>query len=464
MTRNQSNTAAFRLEVGECVAGCFEVQHWDATDHPWYARAIHQPTQERVQLAVQVCGPWSSPPEGPLTDLDWNMPEPHTPGMLPVVIHTEVPHGGGLLDVAVTPDLPPAFPPVEHPTSQAACNTPSANEHSEEPLFLTAPTRLLNRLSPLDRLYRFSTRVEKLHEAGLAHGALTRTSFRIDPNGHPHLRPSPGTPTPESGLGSPDRFPEREHTNISAWSRSHVSLDPDRQAQDLAALQRLANEFLTLGTDTFGIQATTCQWLPSDSQHRDLFRGLAKVVSQSGEETPQPESVLHWRKSLDQLIRVIEAAWLSDSAFQNRQVILKQLLAGDTQNFLLQGDTSPDPWCIELAAALRQRQDQTTEAYHQWQSDHRDLPLHTSTEQLLELMQRGYRLPQSPPLDAIQRRLTSSIHHLREAASAMQRRDWPHTHLALAAASSLDPANTTLAGLGAITAQLVHSRKETTHA
>jgi hypothetical protein len=222
---------------------------------------------------------------------------------------------------------------------------------------------------------------------------------------------------------------------------------------------------MAIDTHSLDIETLIHQWLPADSQHSALFQKLlARVVSQPYEETPHPQSVVHWRASLDQLIHVIEAAWLSDNAAENRQVMLKRLLAGDTQAVLCQGDTSPDPWCIELAAAFHQRHYQTIEAYHQWQSDHRDLPLHASTEQLLELMQRGYSLLQPPPLDAIQRRLTGSIHHLREAASAMRRRDWTRTHLALAAASSLDPSNTSLVGLRAITAQCTDQRKDATHA
>jgi hypothetical protein len=452
MTRVQFQTTAFRLEEGECVAGCFEIRHWDASDHPWFARAIHQPTQECVQLAVQVRGPWSSPQDKSSSDLDWSWPDSRIPGMLPIVIHTQVPHGGGILDIAITPDLPPAFSSAENPTPRTASNTLSSDDNSEEPRFLTAPTWLPHGLNQLDRLYRFSLLIEEQHEVGFAHGALTRASFRVDPKGQPHLRPALGN------------FSGREGGDILGWSINQLSLDPDKQTQDLAALWRLAGEILAIDTDSLDAETLIHQWLPPDCHHSDLFQGLVKIVSQPCEETPNSRTVLNWRASLDQLIQVIEAAWLTDTAYENRQVMLKRLLAGDTQAVLHQGDTSPDPWCIELATALRKRRDQTTEAYHQWQLDQRDLPVQTSTEQLLDLMQRGYSLPEPPPFDAMQRRLTGSIHHLREAASAMRRRDWPRTHFALSAASSLDPTNTTLAGLGAITAQLVNQRKETTHA
>lgn len=466
MTRIHLNTAAFRLEEGEYVARYFEIQSWDTTDFPWSARAINQRNGERVQLAVQARGPWSSTQDNPSADLDWNWPESPIPSFLPIVIHKQVPHGGGVLDLAVTPDLPPAFSPAEHPNPETSSNTASSGESSEEPMFLPAPTWLLHRLGQLDRLYQVSPLVEALHEAGFAHGSLTRASFRVDPKGHPRLRPTlapgnapgrfPGIPT----IGSRSR---REHGEMSGWATSSSSLDRDRQAQDLAAMRRLANEILVVGMEPLATETSICQWLPSDSQHNALLRGQVKVVTQPSQEVVTPQRVADWRASLDQMIRTIEAAWLSGTASQKRRLLLHQLLTGDMQGVLRDGDGSVDPWCIEFAAALRDRQHQTTEAYRQWQIDQRDLPLHTSTEQLLELMGRGYSLPEPPPLDAMQRRLTSIIQHLREAASVMSRRDWPRTHIALAAASSLDPANTTLAGLGAITAQLADQRKEPTN-
>lgn len=434
------NLKGFRFEPGERVGERFEIIAWDESDPAWPVRAIDSCDADRpVRLAVQAIGPWTSLKDVPGSCRDAVWPDDCPPGLMPVMVFAKLRHGGGELAVTVTRDYPAAL--AIHGPPSAPTKTPSNGESpssaGEQPALFDASSSQLRQLAWLVRLHEVTQALADLHMSGHAHTAIGVPAFRLDPNGRVCLRP------------------------VSRWHLAHPSSGVEEdKARDLGRLQRMVVQAF------FSRESATSdnEW-PASALHsgelepavRDAFRS---VIHQRYRRTKDNPGIGSWRSALDTLIRRMEAAWLSGPARERRRTLIGQVLGGDHDIVLAGTDTSADPWCIELVETLRRRRVQTSDDYRQWRASCHELPLKACAEQLIELIGRGYALPEPPPIEALHRRLAGSTHHLHAAAAGINRRDWFIAHQALSAASSLDPANLTLAKLSTLAAYLNTHGKE----
>ncbi|MFN3166998.1 MAG: hypothetical protein ACE37H_08035 [Phycisphaeraceae bacterium] len=437
MTPAVLNTAGFRFEPGEHIGDRFVVAAWDESDPVWPVRAVDALDSDRaVQLAVRALGPWSSIRDAPSSACE-SVWADTTPEQLPMVTCPRLRHGGGVLELVVTPDLPPALSPLPASSPEFRSVDLLGVDFDGDTL-TTAPATVLRTLASLDRLHHAAQTVEVLHASRLAHGALDATSFRRGPKGQTCLRPVPG------------------------WHQDAARKDPaDEQDRDLLSLQHLVREVMSSDVGVQGVEQVLEAVSPGDPHFRGRFLLLIRgVIGQRENGAADNCGVGSWRNALNRVIGEIEAAWLTEAARGHRRQLISSLFVGDHDTVLANAQSSPDPWCIELARLLRQRQSLAANGYHQWRANARDLPLGTCAQQMIELVGRGYDLPESPPIDVLCRRLIGSTHQLREAAAGVRGRDWAHAHSALSAASSLDPVNTALVGLTTLTAHLYTQTKD----
>lgn len=428
------NLKGFRFEPGERVGERFEIVAWDESDPAWPVRAIDRCDGDRpVRLAVQAIGPWSSVKDAPGSYRDADWPDACPPGLMPVMTFPRIRHGGGELAVTVTRDYPAALAihgPPSAPTKTPSNGQSPSSAGEQAALFDASPSQL-RQLACLVRLHEVTQALADLHMAGHAHAAIDAAAFRRDPKGRACLRPVPG------------------------WHLAQPSCGVEEEkACDLSRLQRIVVQAVSSrasGTSDSERPVSAMHSGELESAVRDAFRS---VIYQRYRRTKDNPGIGSWRTALDTLIRRMEAAWLSGPARERRRTLIGQLLSGDHDIVLTGTDTSADPWCIELAETLRRRRVQTSDDYRQWRASCHELPLQACAEQLIELIGRGYALPEPPPIESMDGRLAGSAHHLREAAAGIRGRDWLRAHQALSAASSLDPANLSLAGLSTLAAYL----------
>lgn len=414
MTNTTATIEGFELEPGEVIGSRFRVERANRLDTAWPVIAVdlehdHLP----VQLAVRPLGPLRKD-ESAVEGWDEPWPESHPSCQLPMIHCPRLRHGGGVLAVCATVHLAPAI--------TGSCHTEADLELLGEPAVgdevVDAPSWVLEQLIHLRLLHKVSDTLERLHHSHQAHGDLTGMDFRRGPEGGVLLRPAP------------------------LWNRS-VGPVNRAMALDRAALQRMVCQAASNPGDLYPHENV----LGLVHDEEGVIRARLRAVLQRKFRSPGAGGdTAAWRLVLAQLTREIEAAVLTDTARSLRQAFVESLLLGQVEDALEMASASPDPWCHDLHHRLEDRRAQTHAEYEDWLSSASERPLLEGCEQLSKLMRRGFTLP-APPVPELDQRLRTCSLHLRQAATAIQRRAWQQARHALSAATSLDPANPNLASL-----------------